>query len=119
MWRVCGLHCIAQIAASGVARAAAERLVGLDIGITSRFGLSRNDSACGILKNIRWLLCAKIVCPRRPHLSHGSITVRVQVILCRPAEGNRQERRLAQMSFVDLAGSERAARTGNIGARLK
>ena len=27
--------------------------------------------------------------------------------------------RVARMSFVDLAGSERAARTGNVGQRLK
>ena len=30
-----------------------------------------------------------------------------------------QQERLGKLSFVDLAGSERAARTGNVGARLK
>ena len=30
-----------------------------------------------------------------------------------------QQECLGKLSFVDLAGSERAARTGNVGARLK
>ena len=47
----------------------------------------------------------------------------VQVVLYGRAAGvvssEPQQERLGKLSFVDLAGSERAARTGNVGARLK
>ncbi|KAK9841114.1 hypothetical protein WJX74_000215 [Apatococcus lobatus] len=51
--------------------------------------------------------------------SHSIFTI----CLCRKDRTGQGEpkdpQRLSRMSFVDLAGSERAARTGNVGARLK
>ena len=72
--------------------------------------VSRSVRHCKRTCQAEWSLEAECVVP-------------VQVVLYgRVASGDSSEppqERLGKLSFVDLAGSERAARTGNVGARLK